>query len=55
MRETDLIKKIYILKKMNEIRLNKIYVENRLKCFKIRKMQAEMLKKNQINKIFKKR
>ena len=38
MRKTDSVKKIYVLKKMNEIRLNETYAENRLKRFKIRKM-----------------
>ena len=35
MREIDSVKKIYILKKMNEVRLNETYAENRLKRFKI--------------------
>ena len=35
MQKADSIKKIYILKKMNEIYLNKTYAENRLKYFKI--------------------
>ena len=34
MRKTDSVKKIYVLKKMNEVRLNKTYVKNRLKHFK---------------------
>ena len=55
MRKVDSIKKIYVLKKMNEVRLNETYVENRLKCFKIRKMRAENAeKKNRFNEIFKK-
>ena len=45
MRKADSIKKTYILKKMNEVRLNETYAENRLKCFKIRKMQVENVKK----------
>ena len=54
MREIDSIKKIYVLKKMNEARLNEIYAENRLKYFKIRKMQIENIKKkDRLNEIFK--
>ena len=49
MRKVDSIKKIYILKKMNEAHLNETYVENRLKCFKIRKMQIENVKKKKID------
>ena len=45
MRKVDLIKKIYVLKKMNEAHLNEIYVENRLKCFKTRKMRVENVEK----------
>ena len=37
------------MKKINEIRLNEIYVENRLKYFKIRKMRVENVKKKKIN------
>ena len=54
MQEVDLIKKSFILKKINEIRLNEIYVENRLKRFKIRKMQIENVKKKKFDEIFKK-
>ena len=35
MREINSIKKTYVLKKMNEIRLNETYAENQLKRFKI--------------------
>ena len=49
MRTTDSIKKIYVLKKMNEVRLNETYVENRLKRFKTWKMQAENVEKEKIN------
>ena len=35
MRKVDSVKEIYILKKMKEVRLNEIYVENRLKRFRI--------------------
>ena len=49
MQEINLIKKIYVLKKMNEICLNKTYVENRLKYFKIRKMQIENIKEKKID------
>ena len=45
MREINLIKKTYILKKINEIRLNEIYAENRLKRFRIREMQVENVEK----------
>ena len=49
MRETDSIKKIYVLKKMNETRLNETYVENRLKRFKTRKMQTENAEEKKID------
>ena len=49
MREVDSVKKIYVLKKMNEIRLNETYVENRLKRFRIRKMRAENIKEKKID------
>ena len=49
MREADSIKKIYILKKMNEVRLNETYAENRLKRFKIRKVRIENVKKKEID------
>ena len=56
MQKTNLIKKIYILKKINETYLNKMYVENRLKRFKIRKMQIENIeKKNRFDEILKRR
>ena len=45
MRKTDSIKKTYVLKKMNEVYLNKTYAENRLKRFRIRKMRIENVKK----------
>ena len=48
MRKADLIKKIYVLKKMNEVRLNGTYVENRLKCFRIRKMRIENIEEKKI-------
>ena len=49
MRKVDLIKKIYVLKKMNEVRLNETYVENRLKHFKTRKMRIENVEKEEID------
>ena len=49
MREADSIKKIYVLKKMNKARLNETYAENRLKRFKIRKMQIENAEKEKID------
>ena len=48
-READSIKKIYVLKKMNEVYLNEIYIENRLKRFKTWKMQVENAEKEKIN------
>ena len=45
MREVDSIKRIYVLKKMNEACLNETYVENRLKRFKIQKMRIENVEK----------
>ena len=49
MRETDSIKKIYVLKKMNEVRLNETYAENRLKRFKTRKMRVENAEEKKID------
>ena len=49
MREVNSIKKIYILKKMNEVRLNETYVENQLKRFRTRKMRIENVKKEKID------
>ena len=49
MREADSIKKIYVLKKMNEARLNETYVENRLKRFRTRKVRAENVEKRKID------
>ena len=49
MREADSIKKIYVLKKMNEARLNETYAENQLKHFKTRKMRAENAEKKKID------
>ena len=49
MRETDSFKKIYVLKKMNEARLNETYAENRLKCFRIRKMRVENAEEKEID------
>ena len=49
MRKIDSIKEIYVLKKMNEARLNETYVENRLKCFRIRKMRVENVEKKKID------
>ena len=55
MRETDSIKRIYILKEINEVYLNETYIENRLKRFRTQKMQVENIeKKNRLDKIFKK-
>ena len=49
MRKTDSIKKIYVLKKMNKTHLNETYAENRLKCFKTRKMRTENVKEKKID------
>ena len=48
-RKADSVKKIYILKKMNETRLNETYAGNWLKCFKTRKMRAENVEERKIN------
>ena len=49
MRKADSIKEIYVLKKINEVRLNEIYVENRLKRFKTQKMRIENIEKEKID------
>ena len=49
MRKADSIKKIYVLKKMNEVHLNETYAENRLKRFKTRKMQVENVEEKKID------
>ena len=49
MRKTDSVKKIYVLKKMNEVRLNETYAENQLKRFKIRKMRVENVEEKKID------
>ena len=38
----DSIKKIYILKKMNEICFKRIYVDNKLKRFRIKKTKMHL-------------
>ena len=43
--KVDSIKKIYILKELNETRLNETYAENRLKRFRNRDVQAENAEK----------
>ena len=48
MREVDSIKKTYILKEMNEVRLNETYAENRLKHFRIRKTRIENTEKKRL-------
>ena len=40
-REIDSIKRIYVLKELNEACFNKTYVENQLKRFRIRNVQVE--------------
>ena len=49
MRKIDSIKEIYVLKKMNKIRLNETYAENRLKRFRIRKVRTENAKEEKID------
>ena len=49
MREVDSIKRTYILKKMNEVRLNEIYIENWLKHFRTWKMQIENIEEKKID------
>ena len=49
MREADPIKRTYVLKKMNEVRLNETYAENRLKRFRIRKMRVENAEEKKID------
>ena len=49
MREADSVKRIYVLKKMNEARLNETYVENRLKRFRTRKIRIENVEKKKID------
>ena len=49
MREADSVKRIYVLKKMNEVRLNETYVENRLKRFRTRKVRVENVEEEKID------
>ena len=49
MREIDSIKRIYVLKKMNEARLNETYAENWLKRFRPRKMRIENVEEKKID------
>ena len=49
MQKVDSIKRIYVLKKMNETHLNETYAENRLKRFKIWKMRVENAEKKKID------
>ena len=44
-REIDLIKKIYVLKELNETYLDKTYAENQLKRFRTRDVRAENAEK----------
>ena len=48
MQKINSVTKIYILKKINRIRFNNIYIENRLKYFRIREMQTENARKEKI-------
>ena len=49
MREVDSIKRIYVLKEMNEAHLNETYAENRLKRFRTWKMRAENVEEKKID------
>ena len=49
MRKVDSIKRIYVLKEINEARLNKTYAENQLKRFKTWKMRIENVEKEKID------
>ena len=49
MREVDSIKRIYVLKKMNEAHLNETYAENRLKRFRTREMRIENVEEKKID------
>ena len=49
MRKADSVKKIYILKKMNEVHLNETYAENRLKHFRTRKVRVENVEEEKID------
>ena len=48
-REVDSIKKIYVLKELNEACFNETYAENRLKCFRIRNVRAENVEKEKLD------
>ena len=45
------MKDIYILKKMNEIRLERTYADNRLKQFKIKNVKDSSTKQTEIHKM----
>ena len=47
--KVDAIKKIYVLKELNETCLNEIYAENRLKHFRTRNVQVENVEKEKFN------
>ena len=48
-REIDSIKKIYVLKELNETRFNETYAENWLKHFRIRNVQIEDVKEKKLD------
>ena len=47
-REVDSIKKIYVLKELNEVRFDETYAENRLKCFRTWNVQVENVEKKSL-------
>ena len=49
MQKVDSVKKIYVLKKMNEVYLNETYAENRLKHFRTWKVRIENAEKEKID------
>ena len=44
-----MIKRIYVLKELNETRFDETYAENRLKCFRIRNVRAEDAEEKKFN------
>ena len=48
-REVNSIKKIYVLKELNETRLDETYAENWLKCFRTRNVRAENVEKEKLD------
>ena len=48
-RKVDSIKKIYVLKELNEARFDETYAKNRSKCFRIRDVQIENVEEKKLN------